>query len=95
MVIVLAGIVLTATGVVLALGVGASLPLPWLAEEGPWDLQPSAAVTPPTTLGMLRVVNFALPGSTRSGEKARKKSRPTFMPDSWRSGRISSSVVPG
>ncbi len=35
---------------------------------------------PPTTLGMLEVWKFGLPGSTRSGEKQRKKSLPTSRP---------------
>ena len=39
-----------------------------------------AGVTPPTTFGMVAVVNFLFPGSTRSGEKARKKSRPITKP---------------
>jgi hypothetical protein len=52
-------------------------------------------VMPPTTFGMLRVVKVALPGSTRSGEKARKKSRPALRPLSSSFGWTSSSVVPG
>ncbi len=35
---------------------------------------------PPTTLGVLMVVQSLRPGSTRSGEKARKKSCPHFQP---------------
>ena len=54
--------------------------------SGPW---------PPTTFGMLRVVNCALPGSTRSGENARKKSRPAASPFSSSMGWTTSSVVPG
>ena len=34
---------------------------------------------PPTTLGMFVVWYFGLPGSTRSGEKHRKKSSPDFQ----------------
>ncbi len=54
-----------------------------------------AGVMPPTTLGMFKVWKVGLPGSTRSGENARKKSRPTFSPDSSSRGRMTSSVVPG
>ena len=50
---------------------------------------------PPTTLGVLRVPYFGLPGSTRSGENARKKSSPTFRPVLSSAGSISSRVVPG
>ncbi len=52
-------------------------------------------VMPPTTLGVLRVLYFGLPGSTRSGEKARKKSSPTLRPVLSSAGSISSRVVPG
>ena len=54
-----------------------------------------AGVVPPTTFGMFFVWNFGLPGSTRSGEKQRKKSFPTFSPDFSSIGSTSSSVVPG
>ena len=54
-----------------------------------------AGVTPPMILGVLRVLKRALPGSTRSGEKARKNDSPTLSPPSSSRGRISSSVVPG
>ena len=39
-----------------------------------------AAPTPPTIFGILRVVNCAFPGSTRSGENARKKSSSALSP---------------
>ncbi len=47
------------------------------------------------TLGVLRVCQRMLPGSTRSGEKHRKKSSPTRSPLSSRMGRTTSRVVPG
>src|SRR2546427_1791885 len=50
---------------------------------------------PPTTLGVLRVFQAGLPGSTRSGEKARKKSFPPLSPVLSSAGSISSRVVPG
>ena len=50
---------------------------------------------PPTTLGTFFVVQSSRPGSTRSGEKARLKSSPTFSPEASSRGRISSRVVPG
>ena len=50
---------------------------------------------PPTTFGTLCVWNVGLPGSTRSGEKARKKSTPTFSPVASSIGCTTSSVVPG
>ena len=39
-----------------------------------------AGPTPPTIFGMFLVVNCGLPGSTRSGENARKKSTSAFKP---------------
>ena len=54
-----------------------------------------ASVIPPTILGTFFVVHFSLPGSTRSGEKARLKSSPTLSPDASRRGSSSSLVVPG
>jgi hypothetical protein len=54
-----------------------------------------AGPMPPTTLGMVRVLNCALPGSTRSGENARKKSRSAFRPVASSAGCTTSSVVPG
>jgi hypothetical protein len=54
-----------------------------------------AGVIPPMILGVLRVPYFGLPGSTRSGEKARKKDSPTVRPRPLSRGRMSSSVVPG
>ena len=54
-----------------------------------------AGVMPPTIFGVFRVFHLALPGSTRSGEKARKKSSPTLSPVPSRAGSISSRVVPG
>ena len=53
------------------------------------------AVTPPSTFGVFFVNHFALPGSTRSGEKHRKKSLPTDSPFDSKRGSISSRVVPG
>ena len=40
----------------------------------------TSGVMPPTTFGTFFVVHFALPGSTRSGENARKKSSPGHKP---------------
>ncbi len=54
-----------------------------------------APLTPPTTFGMFAVVNRLLPGSTRSGENARKKSCPSTKPFASRRGCTTSSVVPG
>ena len=54
-----------------------------------------ASFTPPTTLGMVRVENFSLPGSSRSGEKASRKSSGQRKPLFSRMGSTSSSVVPG
>ncbi len=54
-----------------------------------------SGVRPPTTLGTLWVWNVGLPGSTRSGEKARKKSTPALSPVASSSGCTTSSVVPG
>ena len=54
-----------------------------------------AGEDPPTTLGTLCVWNVGLPGSTRSGENARKKSRPARSPPRSSAGRRTSSVVPG
>ena len=56
---------------------------------------PHRGVTPPTTFGMFLVVYFSLPGSTRSGEKARKTSFPTLNPFPSTIGPRISSVVPG
>ena len=53
------------------------------------------SVIPPTTFGVLCVFHLPLPGSTRSGENARKKSSPTLRPVSTSAGSISSRVVPG
>ena len=54
-----------------------------------------ASVRPATTFGVLRRVKSVRPGSTRSGEYARKKSRPATRPDSSRIGAMRSRVVPG
>ncbi len=54
-----------------------------------------AGVQPPTTLGTLCVWNIGLPGSTRSGENARKKSTPALSPVASSIGCTTSSVVPG
>ena len=59
-----------------------------------WSLD-NPGLMPPTTLGILRVWKRLLPGSTRSGEKHRKKSSPTFSPSFSKVGNKSSSVVPG
>ena len=53
------------------------------------------AVTPPNTFGVFFVNHFGFPGSTRSGEKQRKKSLPTDSPFDSKRGSISSRVVPG
>ncbi len=52
-------------------------------------------VTPPTTFGVFFVLYIRLPGSTLSGENARKKSTPHFKPDFSKMGFNNSSVVPG
>ena len=54
-----------------------------------------SGLIPPTTFGMFRVLYCWLPGSTRSGEKHKKKSLPTCIPGLDRIGSITSSVVPG
>ena len=54
-----------------------------------------ASVTPPTILGMSRSVKHLFPGSIRSGENARKMSRPTATPLAWKRGASTSCVVPG
>lgn len=51
-------------------------------------------VTPPTIFGMVRLLKSLLGGSSRSGEKARKKSSPDRMSVSMNIGSSSSSVVP-
>ena len=68
--------------------------------------RPLGGFNPPTTLGICARPNCLFPGSSRSGEKARKKS-PAIFSCSWptamgqrnplfsRMGRTSSSVVPG
>src|SRR4029450_9344084 len=53
------------------------------------------AVMPPMILGVFFVLYRGLPGSTRSGENARKNDSPTVSPRAESIGRISSSVVPG
>ena len=55
----------------------------------------ASALTPPTTLGMFGVWYVVFPGSTRSGEKARKKSSPTLRRLRSSVGSKISSVVPG
>jgi hypothetical protein len=50
---------------------------------------------PPTIFGVLRSPNSSFPGSIRSGENARAKSRPADSPEVSRIGLTSSSVVPG
>ncbi len=56
---------------------------------------PHSAVSPPTTLGVLRTVHVTLPGSTRSGENARWKSCPALSPQRSSTGCTTSVVVPG
>ena len=68
-----------------------SIAAPYSAHARPVDCGP----TPPTTFGTLCVLNVALPGSTRSGENARKKSTPALRPFASSIGCTSSSVVPG
>ena len=51
---------------------------------------------PPTTFGVVFVVQSSRPGSTRSGDIARRKSSPAFSPEpSSRIGCRISRVVPG
>ena len=50
---------------------------------------------PPTTLGVFRMPYVGLPGSTRSGENARRTSSPTRRPARSRMGATTSRVVPG
>ena len=54
-----------------------------------------SAVMPPTILGVFRMPYRSLPGSTRSGEKARKTSLPMRAPPRSRMGARTSRVVPG
>ena len=68
-----------------------SITWPYIA----WIASRQRGVVPPTTLGVFLVWNFSLPGSTRSGEKQRKKSSPTLSPDSCSFGRRISRVKPG
>ena len=68
-----------------------SMAAPYSAAARSVDSQPR----PPTTFGTLRVLNVGLPGSTRSGENARKKSTPAVRPPASSIGLTSSSVVPG
>ena len=49
-------------------------------EKKTLPISVQAGVMPPTTLGVFEVWYTGLPGSTRSGEKHRKKSSPTFRP---------------
>ena len=56
----------------------------------------SPALIPPTTFGVVFVVQSSRPGSTRSGDIARWKSSPAFRPEpSSRIGCRISRVVPG
>ena len=50
---------------------------------------------PPTILGMFERPYVRLPGSMRSGEKARKNCSPTASPEAVKRGSSTSSVVPG
>ncbi len=55
-----------------------------------------SGVIPPTTFGVVFVVQSSRPGSTRSGDIARKKPSPTFRPEPCsRIGCSTSRVVPG
>jgi hypothetical protein len=54
-----------------------------------------SGVRPPITFGVVRVVQSTRPGSTRSGENARWKSRPARRPVRSSTGATSSRVVPG
>ena len=55
-----------------------------------------SSLMPPTIFGTVFVDHMPLPGSTRSGEKARWKSSPAFRPESSsRIGWTTSRVVPG
>ena len=57
-----------------------------------------AGVTPPITFGVFAMVHLFCPGSTRSGEKARKKSLPTLSSFGLSASRrvsTRSSVDPG
>ncbi len=57
---------------------------------------PQSSVIPPMTFGVLMVVQSSRPGSTRSGEKAKKKSSHTVNPLTDSSaGSTISRVVPG
>ena len=62
---------------------------------GAFALAAQAGVRPPTILGVSLTPQRVLPGSTRSGEKARKKSRLARSPLSSRIGSTTSWVVPG
>src|SRR6185312_16123329 len=53
------------------------------------------SVMPPSTLGVFLVCQRPLPGSTRSGEKQRKKSSPTCSSRFSNVGSSTSRVVPG
>ena len=72
-----------------------------LATATPDETFPATAtrvqcsVMPPTTLGVLWVCQTGLPGSTRSGLNARKKSVPTLSPVLSSAGCRISRVVPG
>ena len=54
-----------------------------------------AGVSPPTILGVVLTVKSVRPGSIRSGDMARLKSRPATSPPASRIGRTTSRVVPG
>ena len=55
----------------------------------------AVGVVPPTSRGTERVALAGSPGFTRSGAKARSKSRPATRPDRSSSSRNGPSVVPG
>ena len=52
-------------------------------------------VNPPITFGILETEKSLFPGSSRSGEYAKKKSLPATKPDVSKMGLIISFVVPG
>ena len=54
-----------------------------------------SSVHPPTTFGVFLVLKSLLPGSTLSGENAKKKSSPHFKPLFSNIGLSTYSVLPG
>src|SRR6266545_1021995 len=64
-------------------------------EKNDCTRKAASAPSPDTTFGILTVLNTGLPGSSRSGEKPKKKSSPERKPVDCRIGLTTSSVVPG